>query len=59
MGGTYFITLNLHNRKSRLLTENIDVLRQAFVSVKQNRPFEILAVVVFVVARVKLTICAR
>ena len=29
-GATYFFTLTLANRKSQLLTENINLLRQAY-----------------------------
>ena len=45
-GGSYFITINLLNRKSQLLIEHIDVLRQAFARVKQRHPFQIPAIVV-------------
>jgi putative transposase len=45
-GGTYFFTLNLHNRSSNLLTQHIDLLRQSFRHVMQAHPFEIDAIVV-------------
>ncbi|AGG88708.1 MULTISPECIES: REP-associated tyrosine transposase [Rhodanobacter] len=45
-GGTYFFTVNLADRSSRLLIERIDTLRQAVLTVKQRHPFEIVAWVV-------------
>jgi putative transposase len=45
-GGTYFFTVNLEERKRRLLTEHITILRDAFRVVKNAHPFVIDAVVV-------------
>ena len=45
-GGTYFFTVNLAERKRKLLTEHIDALREAFRTVKQAHPFQMDAVVV-------------
>lgn len=45
LGGTYFFTINLLNRKSGLLTDHADILKQAFSYVKQRHPFEIPAIV--------------
>jgi putative transposase len=45
-GGTYFFTVNLADRSSRLLVEHIDELRAAVKVVKKRHPFEILAWVV-------------
>ena len=45
-GGCYFFTLALADRKSDLLVREIDCLRAAFKTVKQNHPFEINAMVV-------------
>jgi putative transposase len=45
-GGTYFFTVNLAERKRRLLTEHIDTLRDAFRTVKQAHPFQLDAVAV-------------
>ena len=45
-GATYFFTVNLQDRKSQLLTENLDALRMAFRSVQQRYPFKIIAMVV-------------
>ena len=42
-GGCYFFTVALANRKSALLLEHIDTLRQAFRLVRQRHPFEIVA----------------
>ncbi len=38
-GGTYFFTVALLERRLRLLTENIDALREAFQAFKAERPF--------------------
>jgi chromosome condensin MukBEF ATPase and DNA-binding subunit MukB len=40
-GGTYFFTVNLEDRKQKLLTERIDALRGAFREIKQAHPFQI------------------
>jgi putative transposase len=45
-GGTYFFTVNLADRSSRLLVERIDLLRSAVRNVKQRHPFDIHAWVV-------------
>jgi putative transposase len=45
-GGTYFFTVNLADRKSRLLTENIGSLRATFRYTRLRHPFTIDAVVV-------------
>ena len=45
-GATYFFTVNLADRSSSLLTENIDLLRSAFRAVRQNHPFDIEAMVI-------------
>ena len=45
-GATYFFTVNLADRKSALLTEQIDVLRNALRKIRLSYPFEILAMVV-------------
>ena len=45
-GGTYFFTVNLLDRRSCLLVEHIDWLREAVRAVKCRRPFEIDAWVV-------------
>lgn len=45
-GGTYFFTVNLPERSSRLLVEEIGALRGAVRSVKARRPFYIDAWVV-------------
>lgn len=45
-GGTYFFTVNLADRSSRLLVERVDDLRNAVRAVKDRHPFEILAWVV-------------
>jgi REP element-mobilizing transposase RayT len=43
---TYFITINLAERRSTALTDEIDFLRDAFRRVKSRHPFEIDAMVV-------------
>ena len=45
-GGTYFFTVNLADRSSRLLVEHIDRLRAAFQTVRTRRPFQAIAVCV-------------
>ena len=45
-GGTYFFTVNLVERKRKLLTEHIDLLRDAFRTVKKVHPFQIDAIVI-------------
>src|SRR3974390_1446199 len=44
-GGSYFFTVNLADRRSRLLTEHLDVLRSAFRYVRARHPFAIEATV--------------
>lgn len=43
---SYFFTVDLVNRKQRLLTENIHVLRQVIHAVKQLHLFNIQAIVI-------------
>ena len=45
-GGSYFFTVNLADRRSRLLTENIGLLRTAFRDTRARHPFAIEAIVV-------------
>ena len=45
-GGTYFFTVNLADRSSRLLVERVDTLRDVVRDVRQRHPFEIVAWVV-------------
>jgi len=45
-GGCWFFTVNLLDRRSRLLTENIDALRDATARTRQRFPFHIDAFVV-------------
>ena len=45
-GGTYFFTVNLHDRRSELLVARIDVLRAAVRAVRAQAPFHIDAWVV-------------
>ncbi|HYQ91201.1 MAG TPA: transposase [Candidatus Competibacteraceae bacterium] len=45
-GGTYFFTVNLAERSSGLLVEQIDTLRDAVRTVKQRHPFDIEAMVI-------------
>ena len=45
-GGSYFFTVNLFDRKSRLLTDNIDHLRQAVHDTRSRFPFHIDAMVI-------------
>jgi putative transposase len=45
-GGSYFFTVNLFDRRKRLLVEHIDALRAAFRYARARHPFEIVAAVV-------------
>ena len=45
-GASYFFTVNLAERRLRLLTDNIDLLRAAFRYTRLRRPFAIDAIVV-------------
>jgi putative transposase len=45
-GGTYFFTVALANRRSSVLVNNVDALRQAFLKTRAERPFEIDAIVI-------------
>lgn len=45
-GGTYFFTVTLRDRHSRLLVEHIDDLRAAYDRVRRERPFTSDAIVV-------------
>ena len=45
-GGSYFFTLTLRNRRSRLLTDHVNTLRRAFQITQAERPFTIDAIVV-------------
>ncbi|EIK53301.1 hypothetical protein YO5_09540 [Stutzerimonas stutzeri TS44] len=43
-GGTWFFTLTLADRRSRLLVEEIALLRQAYGQTQRARPFRTLAI---------------
>jgi putative transposase len=45
-GGSFFFTVNLAERRRRLLTTHIDLLRRAFRDVRRRHPFDIQAIVV-------------
>lgn len=45
-GGSYFFTLTLADRRARLLTDHVDVLRDVVRRVRAARPFETVAMVV-------------
>lgn len=45
-GGSFFFTVNLAERRLRLLTVHIDLLRQAFRDVRRRHPFDVEAIVV-------------
>jgi putative transposase len=45
-GGSYFFTVNLAERRERLLTDHVDLLRSAFRYVRRRHPFTIEAIVV-------------
>ena len=43
-GGTFFFTVTLADRSSDVLVRHIDLLRRAYRSVHQRRPFETVAI---------------
>jgi putative transposase len=45
-GGSFFFTVNLADRRRRLLVDHIDLLRRAFREVHERHPFTIEAMVV-------------
>jgi REP element-mobilizing transposase RayT len=45
-GGCWFFTVNLLDRRQRLLVDHIDDLRSAFAATRKNYPFDIVAIVV-------------
>jgi putative transposase len=45
-GGSYFFTVNLADRRVRLLTDKVDLLRAAFRDTRRRHPFAIDAVAV-------------
>ena len=45
-GGSYFFTVTLRDRGSRMLTDHLDLLRAAFREVRRERPFTIDAIVI-------------
>ncbi|KKW68812.1 transposase [Lampropedia cohaerens] len=45
-GGQFFFTVALLERRRRLLTDHIDILRDAFRQVRRDRPFSIDAIVI-------------
>jgi putative transposase len=45
-GGSYFFTVNLADRRARLLTDHIGLLRSAFRDTRTKHPFTIDAIVV-------------
>ena len=45
-GGTFFFTVNLHNRQSTLLVDRVGELRDSFTAVREKHPFHIDALVV-------------
>jgi putative transposase len=45
-GGSYFFTVNLADRRARLLTDHIGLLRSAFRYTRSRHPFAIDAIVV-------------
>jgi putative transposase len=46
LGGSYFFTVNLADRRRALLTDHIDLLRTAFRQVRARHPFAIEAAVI-------------
>jgi putative transposase len=46
LGGCWFFTVNLLDRRQSLLVDHIDDLRSAFAATRKNYPFDIVAIVV-------------
>jgi putative transposase len=46
LGGTYFFTVTLRDRRSRVLVDHVDLLREAFRDVRRERPFILDAIAV-------------
>jgi REP element-mobilizing transposase RayT len=46
LGGCWFFTVNLLDRRQSLLVDHIDALRSAFAATRKNHPFDIAAIVV-------------
>ena len=46
LGGCWFFTVNLLDRRQSLLVDHIDALRSAFAATRKNYPFDIVAIVV-------------
>ena len=45
-GGTFFFTVNLADRRARLLTDHVDLLRYAVRDTRRRHPFDLAAIVV-------------
>jgi putative transposase len=45
-GGTYFFTVNLMDRRAKTLTDNIDLLRNAYANMRRKHPFHCDAIVI-------------
>ena len=45
-GGTFFFTVTLRDRRSTLLTDHIDLLREAMLQTAHHRPYRTRAIVV-------------
>ena len=45
-GGTFFFTVNLLERRRRLLVDHVDDLRASFRSARHAQPFEVIAIVI-------------
>jgi len=46
VNSSYFFTVNLRNRQSKILTQHIDLLRKSFIETRIKYPFTIDAVVI-------------
>lgn len=45
-GGTYFLTIKLDNPRSKLLVEQVDLLRESYAYIQKKYPFETIAICV-------------
>ena len=58
-GASYFFTVNLAERSSRVLVDRVDALREVVTQVRNRHPFEILAWVVMPIIFMRFGGCPR
>jgi hypothetical protein len=58
-GGTYFFTVTLADHRSTALVDHIDMLRAAFRTTRQERPFTVDAIVILPIISMQSSHCRR